>query len=165
MKKCFDVLGLDEKATRAQIQEAYDRRVTRYNGDLYAEDPKYVKRKLKELRQAYEEAYRLAESAVTVSEEGYADDINPDFEENLESLLTDEEMHMQKLYHKHLHRRVDKAAGIYPDGLKGQRKENLRYKGNVMLFWLGILVVIVGIGMVITLIEDVGEIWRFLFGC
>lgn len=150
MKQCFEILGLDENATREQIQEAYDRKAARYSGDLYAEDPKYAKRKLKELRQAYEEAYRLAKSAVGVSEEGYEDDINPDFEEKLESLLTDEEMHMQKLYHKHLHRRVDKAAGIYPDGPKGQRKANLRYKGNVMLFWLGILAVIVGIGMVIT---------------
>ena len=61
-------------------------------------------------------------------------------------------------------RRQD-ITGIYPDGPKGQRKANLRYKGNVMLFWLGILAVIVGIGMVITQIEDVGEIWRFLFGC
>lgn len=150
MKQCFDMLGLDEKATREQIQEAYDRKAARYRGDLYAEDPKYAKRKLKELRQAYEEAYRLAESTVSISEEGYADDINPDFEENLESLLTDEELHMQKLYHKHLHRRVDKAAGIYPDGPKRQRKANLRYKGNVMLFWLGVLAVIVGIGMIIS---------------
>ncbi len=150
MKQCFEILGLDENATKEQVQEAYDRKATRYSGDLYAEDPKYAKRKLKELKEAYEEAYRLSESSVMAAGEGDVSGVNVNFEENLESLLTEEEMQMQKLYHKHLHRRVDKAAGIYPDGPKGQRKANMRYKGNVLLFWLGVLAVIVGIGMILS---------------
>lgn len=155
MKQCFEILGLNENATKTQVQEAYDRRATRYSSDLYLEDPKYAKKKLKELKKAYEEAYRLAESSVLIAGEeavnagGKTENSHGDSEETLEALLTDEELYMQKLYHKYLHRGLDKAAGINPDGPKGQRKANRAYKSNVLLFWLGVLGVIVLIGILL----------------
>lgn len=60
MSRCFRVLGLTEKATKAQVEDAYRRKVARYKGPDYQEEPEYANRKLIELKGAYEEALRLA---------------------------------------------------------------------------------------------------------
>lgn len=60
MSRCFRVLGLTEKATKSQVEDAYRRKVARYKGPDYQEEPEYANRKLMELKGAYEEALRLA---------------------------------------------------------------------------------------------------------
>ena len=67
MNRCFRILGLTEHATKAQVEEAYKRRVARYKGPDYMEEPEYANRKLMELRGAYEEALRLAENGMSSS--------------------------------------------------------------------------------------------------
>ncbi|MBR3785230.1 MAG: hypothetical protein IKJ77_02345 [Firmicutes bacterium] len=60
--RSFSILGLSENATKAQVEAAYQRKVARYKGPDYAEEPAYAERKLSQLYQAYQEALELAES-------------------------------------------------------------------------------------------------------
>jgi len=60
--RSFSILGLSETATKAEVKRAYGRKIARYKGPDYAEEPEYVERKLAQLHQAYQEAYNLAES-------------------------------------------------------------------------------------------------------
>lgn len=61
--RCFNILGLSENATKAQVERAYAKKLAMYKGPNYAEEPAYAERKIAQLRQAYEEAYALAESS------------------------------------------------------------------------------------------------------
>lgn len=58
--RCFSMLGLTERATKEQVRVAYERRVAKYKGPDYAEEPQYARKKLNELYLAYQEAYQLA---------------------------------------------------------------------------------------------------------
>lgn len=60
MKDCFRLLGLSDNATKEQVKAAYERKVERFKGADYADEPEYAHRKLTQLKGAYEEALRLA---------------------------------------------------------------------------------------------------------
>ncbi|MBR3785229.1 MAG: hypothetical protein IKJ77_02340 [Firmicutes bacterium] len=99
MKQCFEILGVGENATIEQIQAAYERKVTRYSNDVYLDDPKYAKKKLKELKQAYKEACRLAGKTEGIS----SSDTQADYKEKpTVDIDEDPEEYMKQLYHKHL---------------------------------------------------------------
>jgi len=101
MKQCFEILGVGENATIEQIQDAYERKVTRYSNDVYLDDPKYAKKKLKELKQAYKEACRLAGK----TDNGALGEVLEDFEEKPDVYIDENpEEYMKQLYHKHLGR-------------------------------------------------------------
>ncbi|MBR3756307.1 MAG: hypothetical protein IKK48_04280 [Firmicutes bacterium] len=112
MKQYFEILGVGENATLEQIQDAYERKVTRYSNDVYLDDPKYAKKKLKELKQAYEEACRLAGK----TDKGGLDEILEDFEEKPNVDIDENpEEYMKQLYHKHLGRSVNRVSGAQRD--------------------------------------------------
>lgn len=143
MNRCFELLSLDATATKEQVLEAYARKKALYSGSAFAEDPKYVKRKLDELEEAVREAYLIAEPIVT----GTTKD---DQLENLKQILNEDEMHMQELYHKHLTGRFNRAVGVSSKKRSAaQKKGDSSYKGSVLLFWTGIVVIIVFIGMLL----------------
>ena len=71
--KWFEIFDLPEDATIEQIQQAYEQKAARYNSDIYADEPQYAKRKLEELRHAFETA--LAQSGLTYCPSG----AKPDF--------------------------------------------------------------------------------------
>lgn len=60
MNKYFSLLGLREDAGKDDVKAAYERRLQKYKSSDYDDDPEYVKKKLAELRVAYEQAYRMA---------------------------------------------------------------------------------------------------------
>ena len=60
MSRCFRELGLRENATPSEVKIAYGRKIERYKGPDYAEEPEYVAKKLAQLHDTYEEAMRLA---------------------------------------------------------------------------------------------------------
>ena len=129
MKKSFEILGLGENATKEQVQAAYERKATRYGNDLYLEDPKYAKKKLKELKQAYKEAYALAEKG-----DGAAfGEILEDFEEKPTVNIDDKsEEYMKQPYHKHLGRSFRGMGNILARERQRQKYINKygRSKGN-----------------------------------
>ena len=60
MNRNFAILGLSEDATKEQVKQAYDLRVRKYKSSDYDDDPDYVRRKLAELKSAYDAAYSAA---------------------------------------------------------------------------------------------------------
>lgn len=62
MNKYFSLLGLREDAGKDDVKAAYERRVRKYKSSDYDDDPEYVRKKLAELKEAYEQAYRMAGS-------------------------------------------------------------------------------------------------------
>lgn len=62
MDRNFAILGLHENASKEQVKEAYERRLKKYKTADYADDPEYAVRKIRELKDAYERAYRMAGS-------------------------------------------------------------------------------------------------------
>ncbi len=159
MKRCFEILGLGENATKEQIQEAYDRKATRYSSDLYLDDPKYAKKKLKELKQAYTEAYRLAEH----TDEAAIDDTLQDFEEKpVVDINEDTEKYMQQLYRKHLGRYFRGMGNVSEKERQRQRYINKygRSKANKAAIVVTLLVVVifsVMIGVVSCDFSDLNE--------
>ena len=137
MGNCFDLLGIEESATKEQILEAYERKKSLYSGTFFEEDPKYAKRKLEELREALNEAYLAGNST---------SDLSCDQEQidALRQILSEDEMLMQELYHKHLTGRINRLAGT------SQKKVgNAKYKGTVLLFWGAIVVILILIGFLL----------------
>lgn len=65
MNKYFSLLGLREDAGKDDVKAAYERRVRKYKSSDYDDDPEYVRKKLAELKVAYEQAYRMAGSGST----------------------------------------------------------------------------------------------------
>lgn len=65
MNRYFSLLGLREDAGKDDVKAAYERRVQKYKASDYADDPEYVRKKLAELKTAYEQAYRMAASGST----------------------------------------------------------------------------------------------------
>ena len=59
-KRSFAVLGLRKGAGKDEIRAAYERRLQKYKSSDYEDDPEYVKKKLRELADAYETASRGA---------------------------------------------------------------------------------------------------------
>ncbi len=62
MNQYFSLLGLQEDAGKDDVKAAYMRRVQKYKASDYDDDPEYVRKKLAELKTAYEQAYRMAGS-------------------------------------------------------------------------------------------------------
>lgn len=143
MKRCFELLGLDETATIEQIIEAYMRKKALYSGSVFDEDPQYAKRKLKELEDAVLEACSFAKLATDGASEN-------DPQEYLQQLLDEDEKHIQELYHEHLTGRFSRAAGVSKKKQSSvQKKADSAYKANVLLFWIGIATVVILIGFVL----------------
>ena len=143
MNRCFELLGLDETATIEQIMDAYMRKKAFYSGTAFDEEPQYSKRKLKELEDAALEACSFAEPATDGA-------FGKDQQEYLYQLLNEDEMHMQKLYHKHLTGRINRAAGVpQKQRSNAQQKVDSAYKRSVLFFWLGIAAVVILIGLII----------------
>ena len=143
MKHSFELLGLDETATKEQVLEAYARKKTLYSGSAFEEDPKYVKRKLADLEQAVCEAYILAEPV----NHGKTEEKQV---EALRRMLSEDEMHMEELYHKHLTGRFNRAIGVTQKKRSAaQKKADSAYKGSVLLFWAGIMAAIILIGLLL----------------
>ena len=141
MKKCFEILGLGENATKEQVQQAYDRKAARYSNDLYLEDPKYARKKLQELKQAYKEACRLAGK----TDNGALGEVLEDFDENPEE-------YMKQLYHKHLGRSFRGMGNVSEKERKRQKYINKygRSKANkaaiiVMLLIVAVFSVMIGV--------------------
>lgn len=136
MKDCFEVLGVSKDASIEDIQRAFERKAERYKGDFYAEDPAYAKKKLKELKEAYEAAVAavLGNAAETSTDK-------PDV-----SYDEDPEEYMRQLYHKHLTASPNRAAGLRPKRPKAFEKRDAAYKSSVLLFWVVIIVAIIAVG-------------------
>ena len=133
MNQCFKILGLEETATKAQVQEAYKQKIEEYCGDAYIEEPKYAKKKLDELQAAYEDAFQLAGVGETPEE----------LQENLDQ-------YMQELYHKHLTNRVNRLAGVHHvKRSKKQKEMDDAYKKDVVLFWVGVLTIMIVVGLIL----------------
>ena len=57
---------------------------------------------------------------------------------------------MEELYHKHLTGRLNRAIGVTnKKRTAAQKKVDSAYKSSVILFWLGIAVAVVLIGMLL----------------
>ncbi len=54
MDKYFMLLGVKEDATEEEVTAAYEKRTERYKSLDYADDPDYVRRKLSQLKEAYD---------------------------------------------------------------------------------------------------------------
>lgn len=65
MNRYFSLLGLREDAGKDDVKAAYERRVQKYRASDYDDDPEYVRKKLAELKTAYEQAYRMAAGGST----------------------------------------------------------------------------------------------------
>ena len=75
MKKYFEILGLDEKASRAEIEEAYGALKQRYSEDRFkeGEEGNEASRRLMELEEAYAEVSEaLAQPTVVIEDTGVA---------------------------------------------------------------------------------------------
>lgn len=57
MNRAFSILGVREDACKEEIKQAYERRLKKYKSDDYADDPEYVRKKIAELKEAYNIAY------------------------------------------------------------------------------------------------------------
>lgn len=136
MKRCFEILGVGEDVTLDQLREAFEKKDASYKNGFYEEDPKYVKRKRKELHAAYEEAVsviveKLPEVAATKPTVSYEED---------------PEEYMQQLYHKHLTATSNRRAGLRPKRPKAFAKGDAAYKRSVLFFWIGLVAAIIVIG-------------------
>lgn len=139
MKRCFEILGVGEDATLEQMQAAYEQKASKYKSDFYADDPAYAKKKLQELRAAYEEATagmlgELQDDAASKPSVTFDDD---------------SEEYMRQLYHKHLPGKVNRAAGLRPKRSKAYAKGDAAYKGSVLLFWIGIVAAVIVVGNIL----------------
>ena len=136
MKDCFEVLGVGKDASIEDIQRAFERKAERYKGDFYAEDPAYAKKKLKELKEAYDAA-----AIAVLGENAEPSTDKPDvcYDE-------DPEEYMRQLYHKHLTASPNRAAGLRPKRPKAFEKRDGAYKSSVLLFWVVIIVAIIAVG-------------------
>jgi len=149
MRRCFEILGVGEYASKAQIQEAYDRKAARYSNDIYLEDPKYARKKLKELKEAYKEACRLTEKTKAASR----DEILNGFEEKpTVDIDEDPEEYMKQLYHKHLGRNVSRVSGAQRDQRRrhivNKQGRSTANKAAIMVTFLLVAVFSVMIGVV-----------------
>ncbi len=136
MSDCFEVLGVSKDATIEEIQKAFERKASRYQSDFYADDSDYVKKKLKKLKEAYEEAAVIVLGEVATRG---LDKPTVGYDENPEE-------YMKQLYHKHLTATPNRAAGLRPKRPKSFSKRDAEYKRSVMFFWIGIVVAIIAIG-------------------
>ena len=136
MKDCFEVLDVSKDASIEDIQRAFERKAANCKGNLYAEDPAYAKRKLKELKEAYEAA---ATAVLGNAAETSTDKPDVSYDE-------DPEEYMRQLYHKHLTVSPNRAAGLRPKRPKAFEKRDAAYKGSVLLFWGVIVVAIIAVG-------------------
>ena len=57
MNSNFAKLGLREDATKEQVKQAYELRLRKYKSSDYDDDPDYVRKKIAELKTAYNAAY------------------------------------------------------------------------------------------------------------
>lgn len=108
--RSFSILGLTENATKEQVKRAYGRKIARYKGPDYAEEPAYVERKLAQLHQAYEEAYALAESDPAAYKPSRPSRVERDVEkENRRTRKTreDDEHNAREKFHQWMERRDD----------------------------------------------------------
>ncbi len=137
-KDGFEILGLNEDATTEEVQEAYERKAAQYSSNVYDEDPKYVKKQLKVLKAAYEEAYQTAEVAALRAEIA----AEKEQEEPPADIHEDPEKYMQQLYRKQMAGRIGRWNIIPPTRSKKQSDAQSAYKRSVLLFWTGILAVI-----------------------
>lgn len=69
MDRNFALLGLNEGATKAQVQQAYERRLKKYQSSDYDDEKEYANRKIRELKAAYEIALSRAETGSSASAE------------------------------------------------------------------------------------------------
>lgn len=136
MTDCFEFLGVSKDATIEEIQKAFEQKASRYRSDFYADDPDYVKKKLKQLKEAYEEA-----ASVVLGE-----DATCGLDKPTVSYGENPEEYMQQLYHKHLTAKVNRAAGLRPKRGKAFAKGDAAYKRSVLFFWGGIVVAVMVIG-------------------
>lgn len=136
MKSCYEILGVKEDATLDQIQEAFERKASRYKGEFYADDPAYVKRKLKELQTAYTEA---AVMIVGELPEAFLEKPTVSCDENPEE-------YMRQLYHKHLTQNINRKAGLRPKRPKTFAKGDAAYKRSIIFFWGGIVAAVIVLG-------------------
>ncbi|MEY8298823.1 MAG: hypothetical protein ACLRJC_04575 [Emergencia timonensis] len=60
MNSNFAKLGLREDATKEQVKQAYELRLRKYKSSDYDDDPDYVRKKIAELKTAYNAAYSVA---------------------------------------------------------------------------------------------------------
>ena len=139
MKNCFELLGVAEDATLEEIQAAFACKAARYKSDFYADDPAYAKKKLRELQAAYEEA---AASVLGELPETAGQKPTVSFDENPEE-------YMRQLYHKHLTATPNRAAGLRTKRPKAFAKGDAAYKRSALLFWAGIVAVIIVIGSIL----------------
>ena len=136
MSDCFEFLGVSKEATIEEIQKAFEQKANRYQSDFYADDPDYVKKKLKQLKEAYEEA-------VTVV---LGEDVTRGLDKPTVSYDENPEEYMKQLYRKHLTAKVNRVAGLRPKRPKSFAKGDAAYKRSVMFFWIGIVAAIIVIG-------------------
>lgn len=71
MNSNFAKLGLREDATKEQVKQAYELRLRKYKSSDYDDDPDYVRKKIAELKIAYDAAYSVAGNSHTA---GNSDD-------------------------------------------------------------------------------------------
>ena len=136
MKRCFEILGISEEATLEEIRKAFEQKAARCKNGVYDDDPKYAKRKLKELQAAHEESIAIVAGKlleVTVTKPTVSYDEDP-------------EEYMRQLYHKHLTQNINRKAGLRPKRPKSFAKGDAAYKCSVMFFWIGIVAAILVIG-------------------
>jgi len=137
MRSCFRELGLSEHATKAQVEEAYARRVARYKGPDYAEEPEYVHRKLTALRAAYEEARQIAR---TGDDSGYKPVVREEERRNtlkpvkkkaktFDADYGDDEHAFSEKFHQWLEKRDDNKAR---KSNKSAKKDRKKKKGGMI---------------------------------
>lgn len=100
--RSFRFLGISETATKAQVEAAYQRKVARYKGPDYAEEPAYAERKLAQLYQAFQEAYELAENSSATVEPTRAARVERDA-----GPRADDEHNAREKFHQWMERRDD----------------------------------------------------------
>ncbi len=127
--RAFSILGLSENATKTQVEAAYQRKVARYKGPDYAEEPAYVERKLAQLYQAYQEARELAGNESNtyrpVRTERGADEPAKKKPAKASRLLEEErddaEHNMREKFHQWMERRDEKKAKRASKSSEAQR--------------------------------------------
>lgn len=70
MDRSYAILGVKEDATKQQVRDAYERRLKKYKAADYDDEPEYAARKIAELKNAYERAYKLAGGADVSADTG-----------------------------------------------------------------------------------------------
>lgn len=126
MDRNFALLGLRDDATREQVKAAYERRLSKYRSADYADDPEYARRKIGQLKAAYEKAYQAAgkNTGSLSAEESFARPLTPS-EKNEEKRASADKKKKTQKYRSQI-RRMEEEERHPLDLLRIDRKERDR---------------------------------------